>query len=261
MAEDVDLFGLGELAMTGHEGLSTTIWALSLAVLGLIVVVLWRWSGTTLPPAAVVDKKYVGEPLPESPPPKRNSPNGAELGMRGRIASDKMYEGVPILETVTVRAFVLESLIMILCGLVFVDSGATILRWLNKEVVEFPIISGVIAALCFAAALFVGAIRQLCGSLLSHAGALPMVDDRGQPMFGYVGDVPPHIWLYSPWFRAATWVLVAAASLLGAFIVSVASDQVIKGTFVPALVAVLVLRWLISSIPKRLMQRHYGEPH
>lgn len=39
-----------------------TFWALSIAALGLIVVVIWRWSGTALPPAAVVDKKFILPP-------------------------------------------------------------------------------------------------------------------------------------------------------------------------------------------------------
>ena len=92
--------------------------------------------------------------------------------------------------------------------------------------------------------------------MLSHAGALPVVDDRGRPKFAYLGEyVPPPIWQYSPWFRAATWVLVAAASLLGALIGSLATDQLLKGAFIPTLVAILVLRWLISSIPERIAQR------
>ena len=246
--------------MTGHEGLSATIWALSIAVLGLLVVVLWRWSGRALPPAADVDKNYIGKLPPEGSPPKENSKYDAEIGEQVRIASDRMYRRTPILETVTVRAFVLESLFVILCGLVLVESGATILDWFNEEVVASPILSGGIAVLCFVVALFVGVFRQVFGSMLSHAGALPVVDDRGRPKFTYLGEyVPPPIWQYSPWFRAATWVLVAAASLLGALIASLATDQLLKGAFIPTLISILVLRWLISSIPERIAQRQMAK--
>ncbi len=244
--------------MAGDGGLTTAGWILSLAVLALILCAVWRWSGTALPPAVVVDKKYIGKPLSESPPPKENSIYGAKSEGPVRFASDIMYRGTPILETVTVRAFVLESLIVILCGLVLVDSGATILSWFNEEVIASPMMSGGIAVLCLVIALFVGAIRQLFGSLMSRAGAIPVVDDQGRPKFTYLGDVPPHIWQYSPWYRAVTWALVAAASLVSALFVSIAADQLLEGVLIPTLIVALVLRWLLSSIPKRLMHQQDG---
>lgn len=237
--------------MAGDGGLTTAGWLVSLGILALILRGVWRWSGTALPPAAVVDKKYIGEPV--EPLPKGASSSGGEYV--GRIASDVMYQRAPYIETVTVRAFAIESLIVIICWLVFIDSGTTILHWSNEQIAAFPILSGGIAALCFVFALFVGAIRHSYRSLLSHAGALPVVDDRGRPKFAYIGDVPPFIWQYSPWYRAVTWVLVAAPSLVSALIGSRAADQLLEGAFTPTLVAALVLRWLISAIPNRIAQR------
>lgn len=244
--------------MADGGGVTTAGWVVSLGILALILCAVWRWSGTALSPAADIDKKYMGVP-----PPNENSSNGTKDGNSSsdseyvaRVASDRIYRGTPLLETVTVRAFVLESLVVILCGLVLVDSGATILDWFNEEVVASPILSGGIAVLCFVVALFVGAFRHAFRSMLSRAGALPVVDDRGRPKFAYLGEyVPPPIWQYSPWFRAATWVLVAAPSLVGALIVSMAADQFLKGAFIPTLITALVLRWLISSIPERIAQR------
>ena len=246
----------GRVVVTGRERLSATTWALSISVLVLIVVALWRWSGTALLPASVVDKEYIGEPFPEGPPlaSPADIPD-AHFEGRIRIASDRIYKGTSIRETVTFRAFILETLIVIFCGLVLVDSGATIFDWFNEEVIASPILFGGIAVLCFVVALPVGAVRQAFGSMLSRADAIPVVDDRGRPKFAYLGDYVPHpIWQHSPWFRAATWVLVAATSLLGALIGSLAMDQLLKGALIPTLVAILVLRWLISSIPERIAQ-------
>jgi hypothetical protein len=200
------------------------------------------------------------------PPPNENSSNGAKDGHSssdsefvGRIASDHMYQGAPILETVTVRAFAIESIIVIICGLVLIDSGTAVLYWFSEQIAAFPVLSGWVAALCFVFGLFVGAIRQLFGNLLSHAGALPVVDDRGRPKFSYIGNVPPYIWQYSPWCRAATWILVAAPSLVSALIGSFAANQLFGTAYVPGFLVILALRWLISSIPKRLIRNEIQE--
>ncbi len=50
-------------------------------------------------------------------------------------------------------------------------------------------------------------------------------------------------------------VLVAAQSLFSALIGSFAADQLIANTYVPDFLAILFLRWLISSIPKRLLRK------
>ena len=73
MAKEDDIFGLPGWVTTDHEGLSVTVWALSLVALALIFVFVWRWSGTALSPAADIDMKYVGEPSTNE-----TSSNGAE---------------------------------------------------------------------------------------------------------------------------------------------------------------------------------------
>ncbi len=252
MAKDDDTLGLPEWMMVGYEEMPVTVWAFSIAVFGLIVIALWRWSGVALPPAAVVDKKLIGEPLPESDTWSENPPSG-------RIASDKMYIGTPVLETVTVRAALLESLIVIFCGFMIFNWGVISLQWAHEKYVELPLTFIGVAALCFLVATVVGAIRQVHAFLLSQAGAIPAVDDHGRPKFLYLGDVPPFLWQYSPWFRAATWVLVAAQSLFSALIGSFAADQLIANAYVPGFLSVLAFRWLISSIPKRLTQNETQE--
>jgi hypothetical protein len=229
-------------------------WAVTLGFLCLGFLAVWRWCGSALPPASVVDEKYIGKA--SEPAQKDGSLSGGEY--QGRIASTVMYQRTPFFETVRARAFAIESLIAIICWLVFVDSGATILNWSNTQIAAFPIPSYGFAVLCLVLALYVGAIRQLYGFLLSRAGALPVVDDRGRPKFAYVGDVPPIRWQYSPWYRAVTWILVTAPSLVGALILAGAADELLQGAFTPTLVAVLVVRWLISAVPRFRAGRQIG---
>ena len=254
MAKDDDRFGLPEWAMAGYEEMPVTVWAFSIAVFGLIVIALWRWSGTALPPTAVVDKKYIGEALAESAPRNGNRPEGAKFVGQFRIASDTMYTGPPYFETVAVRTFFLESLIVIFCGFMIFNWGVISLQWLHEKYIAFPLTFIGLAALCFLAAFVVGAIRQINEFMLSQTGALPVVDDQGRPQFFYLGDVPPFLWQYSPWFRTATWALVTTSSLFSALLGSFAADQLIANAYVPGFLAILFLRWLISSIPKRLFR-------
>ncbi len=123
--------------MADFGGLLPAGWAVTLGILALILHRVWRWSGTALPPAAVVDKKYIGESIPESTPPESKL-DGAEYAGRVRIASDVMYQRAPYIETVRVRAFAIESLVVIICGLVFIDPSTTILHWSNEQIAAFP---------------------------------------------------------------------------------------------------------------------------
>ena len=49
-------------------------------------------------------------------------------------------------------------------------------------------------------------------------------------------------------------VFVAAQCLFSALIGSFATDQLIANAYVPGFLVVLAFRWLISSIPKRLIR-------
>src|SRR5262249_28054959 len=111
----------------------------------------------------------------------------------------------------------------------------------------------------FAVALFLGMLRQVWSLLLSHAAALPVIDQRGRLRFAYIGDVPPQKWCHSPWFRAGTWTAVCAASLTGAAIVSVWLAPLLAVPFATTVVGCLTIRWLLTWIPIRLyLAKQFG---
>jgi hypothetical protein len=252
-------------------------WILILVFLLVSAALAWYGAGFALPPATdvqtlppEVDGDGIADDLTESTEAIWRPDEGAghtDLAMApcgppmrkaytGRIASDHMYTRPPLLETVRVRAFILEVLILAVCALVYFGLNLEPIGRLQDIVVELPLVSAVIATLAFLIALLVGAFRQISGFLLSRAAALPMIDEAGNPRFAYLGDVPPNSWQYSPWFRAGTWSLVSGCSLIGALIGAAALIQpMVDEFFVRAVIGLLVLRWLISWLPKHLMKR------
>lgn len=227
-----------------HEGLSDAAWIWNVVSFGLITFFIWIWAGTSLPPATDIKEEMILE-TKASPPI-----NGQVM-----VGADLAYKGAPLLETVTVRAYALEGFTGVLCFLVYIDSGPAILHWLSKNISAFPLAFFGTAALCFVFALIVGAARQTYAFRASKADALPVVDNQGRARFSYIGRyVPPFIWLHSPWFRASTWIVVAATSLSGSLVVALAMEQVTRNAFIPTFVGIMLLRWLVSSIPKRIWE-------
>ena len=219
----------------------------------------WHWAGTALPPTTMIDKTLMGRPVDQTAPPPElkpaDMPPEAEYMETVRIASDKMYVGAPILETVTVRAWLIETFVGTVAVVVLAGFGAARIQAMSDAVLSHPLVSAFLALVLLVPALLLGAIRQAFGYMLGRAGAIPVIDGAGLPRFNYIGDVPPPHWQHSPWFRAATWAVVAAGSLGGAWIVSLFVNQAL-GLGVPyGISAILTLRWLISAIPIFFLSR------
>jgi len=174
----------------------------------------------------------------------------------GRVASDRMYIGAPLLETVKVRSLVLEAYVLVVVGVLYAAVGANWLLLVENLVMQNPIVFSVIASLALVIAILFGAMRQVSAFLLSRAGAIPCIDDHGRPQFVYVGDVPNRGWQRSPWNRAGTWCVVAAGSLIGATIAAIGLNHWMpEEFFAQSFLAVIGLRWIISSVPTHLVRQ------
>ena len=233
-------------------GMNLVTWLGFLAITGLLYEV-WRWAGTAIPPASMIDEKLMGLPVEQTSPPTApvapDNSSDTKYVETVRIASDKMYLGPPFLETVRVRVWAIELFIGALAMVVLAGLGVGRIQAVSETILAHPSISTLVALMLFVPALLVGAIRQGFGYMLSHAGAIPVIDGFGRPRFSYIGDVPPARWQHSPWFRAITWIPVAGGSLIGAWIGSLFVNQFLDFGLPYAFSAFLSLRWLISAIP------------
>ncbi len=251
--------------MFSEPGLSVAVWIARIAILTVFTVMVWWWAGKALPPAAVVDKKIIEEGTwrslghPDEHEPGIEQEPGIQRGREVIIAGKFAYNRTPLFETVTIRAFVLEFVAALLSGLIFYDSGTHILSWLNENAVAFPFWFALLLTVCFVVALGGGAGRQLFQGMLYTAGAIPAVDSQGQAILVYLGDVPPFAWLYSPWPRAGTWLIVSFTSLVGALLASILLEPLFHVGVVPIATALLVLRWFLSPIPWRIAKRQRGD--
>ena len=82
-------------------------------------------------------------------------------------------------------------------------------------------------------------------------GAVPALDESGQPIFIYMGDVPHDKWIQSPWPRVVSWVVVSALSIFAALVGAILQEKWFTiEMFILTFVSILVIRWLISASPK-----------
>lgn len=130
--------------------------------------------------------------------------------------------------------------------------GEELLTVVDEWIGQHPLWAGMISFVCLIVALVIGALRQMFIRLMSLTCAIPMEDDTGRRFFSYVGDVPPFLWQYSPWFRAGTWCVVTGTSLIYALVGMELISALIGERFDLVFVLLLVLRWVISSIPSQL---------
>ena len=122
---------------------------------------------------------------------------------------------------------------------------------LKRQVIQSQYIWLTFAIIALLIALGLGAIRQSFIGLLSKSGAIPVINESGQPQFLYLGDAPPTTWQQSPWLRACTWALVTTISVFAALVGALVIDQwYAANRFIQIFLVILVIRWLISSIPR-----------
>lgn len=231
----------------------TSVGWLGLPAIAILLSKVWRWVGTALPPATMIDEKYTGSPVEQQVSPivqdTPDIPTEAQYVETVRIASDRMYLGAPLLETVRVRAWLIEWFLAALVMAVLVEVEKAQLQAVDDFVLAHPFISASVALTLFVLALLIGAVRQAFARLLSRAAAIPVIDGFGRPRFSYIGDVPPPSWQHSPWFRAVTWIPVAGGSLIAAWIGALLLNHFIDVGVALASIALLALRWLISAAP------------
>jgi hypothetical protein len=235
----------------------------------LPLILIWWWAGKRLPPASVINcdlKKEKKDELSQSdiinrkecptedpyPIPEVSLPPGAREGGTFLIASDFMYvNGPPQLNTVGIRAELLQYIATIFLTLLWFHPDADSFLWLEEWVIASPFIWCTVAVIALVIALFLGAIRQTFIALLSRAGVIPCLDESGRPTFLYMGDVPHEKWLHTPWLRAISWVVVSLASVFAAVVGAILQEVwFMTDMFALTLVSILLIRWLISSIPR-----------
>ncbi len=179
-------------------------------------------------------------------------PAGAQYSGHGRIASDYMYHGPPPFEIVGARTLALETVLVLLLGLAYLDLGDTVTVWFISKVSESTLWFGILSIALLVVAALVGAARQFFTRLLSQASAMVVVDDFGTPKMAYFGDVPGTGWQTSPWQRTVSWLFVLMTSIFGALIAA----RVLEVWFdfeswVPAFFIILAVRWFVSWLPTR----------
>lgn len=231
------------------------LWITCLIALGAVTIALWRWSGVALPPASAIDSSIDFDPEPDQP--AKRTDDGKYVG---RLASTFIYEKTPPLETVTVRAWILQSAILAVLALIYVDTGSRLLPLARELIHDYPVWFAVCATACYLLALAIGVFRQVSIYLMANAAALPVIDPKGRPAFSYIGDVPSWRWQYSPWIRAWTWTLVTTTSLCAAFIGSELISQRVDGSYFLVFTTLLLSRWVIAAIPRHLVEREQCAP-
>ena len=148
----------------------------------------------------------------------------------------------------------LEITATLFCVLMWANFDHSYDGGLMEQVLDDQAISLIISVIAMILALLIGAYRQVCIALLSKAGAIPVLDEEGNPKFAYLGDVPHDSWQHSPWHRAGSWLVVAALSLVGASLGAVLLQSWFEIViFEQAFVAIIFIRWLISSIPRFIL--------
>jgi hypothetical protein len=180
-----------------------------------------------------------------------NDPN-KNLHYEGTVTSSLAYQGEPWFTPVNLWSWGLQSGTVGLVFLAFLWRGDEFLGLASEWINAHPFWSGAIGLTCFPVALALGALRQAFIKLMSLALALPMEDEDGRPFLGYLGDVPPFAWQYSPWLRAGSWLAVTAMSLICAYIGAELFSQALDGGFVLLFGLLLYFRWAISSLPSHL---------
>ena len=161
------------------------------------------------------------------------------------------YQGEPWFALVNLRSWGLQSTALGATFMAYLWRGDEFLSVASQWIGVHPFWSGSIGLACLMVALMLGAVRQVYIRLMSLALALPMEDEDGRPFLGYLGDVPPFAWQYSPWFRAGSWLAVTAMSLIYAYIGAELFSQALDGGFVLLFGLLLYLRWVVSSLPSR----------
>ncbi|MFQ5551175.1 MAG: hypothetical protein ACE5FJ_08065 [Gemmatimonadales bacterium] len=163
-----------------------------------------------------------------------------------------IYQGEPWFSPANLWAFGLQSAAVGLVLLAYLWRGEELLIGVSRWVDAHPFWAGTVGVACLVVALVIGAVRQMFIRLMSLACALPVEDDTGRRFFAYIGDVPPLIWQYSGWFRAGTWCVVTATSLVFAFLGAELVSMLIGERFDIVFIILLFLRWAASSVPTRL---------
>jgi len=213
---------------------------------------MWDWAGSALPPASMIDKRWLDSRDQRTEPPSesmdKDSPVDDEKGETHQIASDQYLNGTPFLVTVTVRSLIIEFFVGTMTVLLLVGLGAERLQAMSEAVLAQPVVSILVALILIVLAVLVGLRRQFNGYLISNAAAIPAVDNAGHIRFSYIGDVPEPQWQHSPWYRAITWVLVSGGSLSGAWIGALFVNRSFDIGILYVFFSILSLRWVISAI-------------
>lgn len=229
----------------------------------IFLLYMWNWAGRALPPASVIDwdclkkrrdeKKAIEDSesisLPEASPLPLDS---AKIGETMTIASTHMYvEGPPTLNTVEVRAYIIKFVGALFFFLLWENFAHDRIEILKELVLGHQVMLLILAASTMVLATLIGAYRQLCKVLLSKAGAIPVLGKNDQPRFAYLGDVPHNSWQHSPWYRAGSWAIVVILSFFSAFAGAIFMEEWLGGAFfVLSFWGILIIRWLISAIPR-----------
>lgn len=174
-----------------------------------------------------------------------------------------LFESLPVVCQFGLRA--IFNVHIILVGLLTLTSAKLVehffpnafmtalirLQGVLDSVLEFTVISTLVAVVCFVVSVALGVFRQTSIALV--AGTFPMLteDDDGQTKTVYLGISPPEIWFSWP-FRVGTWLLVAILSIVfSAVSITIATTldpQSSILTWVFAALIVAYLRWLISAL-------------
>jgi len=121
-----------------------TLW-LGYLVFAVLLYKGWRWSGTALPPASLVNKKWMGSPVEQvglpSQPEALEIPSDVKFGETVRIASDYMCIGAPFFEMVRVRAWIIELFTIMVLSAVLIELGVEQIYAVNDTILAHPFIS------------------------------------------------------------------------------------------------------------------------
>ena len=225
------------------------------------LMLVWHWAGKALPPASMIEWDCLETQGDEEASPvstessclSDKSPfplEEAQYAGTVTIASTHMHVGPPPLNTVDFRSFMLEITATLFCVLMWANFDHSYNGILMGQVIDNQAISLILSVIALILGVLIGAYRQLCMALLSRAGAIPVLDEEGQPKFVYLGDVPHESWQHSPWHRAGSWLVVAAFSIVGALLGAVLLQSWFEVVlFEQAFIAIVLIRWLISTIP------------
>jgi hypothetical protein len=205
--------------MLDAEPLRLGIWLLIPTSLAIGSGILWQWAGASLPPASDVGRDTPGGPIDQVERRKLRQPtDGTSDRSIYRVAASHIYQPPPILQTVTVRAFLLIVAIVIFSTMLMMHFQ--LLSWLIEKIESSGRLSIVVGAIFLLIALLAGTNRQMNVFLYRASAAGVAVDGRGEPFFSYIGTVPSMNWLHSPRSRAALWLGVTATSLFAALVLS-----------------------------------------